>query len=327
MRITILVVALLAAFAALAGAQEVVIGGFPLGVGSSIDPEFWEPHTDALSGVADALRQHPEARAVIVGRADGTRYRDGNDAKNPGLSLGRAHALRNVLVDRFGVDSTQLLIQTSDVAIPGADYRSVSVRVEMAAEPPVVLAAAPPPAPVVVQKPAPEPKSEPIAVTEVNETNNYYDRMSLRLGIGASTSPFGGLPIVTGAVIWDRKLALNIVLGHTFWNDSYSFQGQNLQTWNRMVGLGITYYPWQDKPVGFVGGWVRVEEIAQSYYEYVRLSEGPALGVTVAPWKHVAVTGLYNPSRQRVEGTDLSAGKNGQFLLGISLFTDFGGGR
>lgn len=322
MRITVLVVALLAALAAVAGAQEVVISGFPLGVGSSIDPGFWEPHTSALTEVADALKQHPEARAVIVGRADGTRYRDGNDAKNPGLSLGRAHALRNVLVDRFGVDSTRLFIQTSDVAIPGADYRSVSVRVEMAEEPPVVLASAPPPAPVVVQ-------SEPVAqpVNQYNESNYFYDRMSLRLGVGASTSPFGGLPIVTGSVIWDRKLALNVVLGHTFWNDSYSFQGQSLETWNRMVGLGITYYPWQNKPVGFVGGWVRVEEIAQSYYEYVRLSEGPALGVSVAPWKHVAITGLYNPSRQRVEGTDFSAGKHGQFLLGISLFTDFGGGR
>jgi len=321
MKITALMVMLLAAFATVAGAQEVVIGGFPLGVGSSIDPQFWEPHSSALGQVADALKAHPDARAVIVGRADGTRYRNGNDAKNPGLSLGRAHALRNVLVDRFGVDSTQLLIQTSDVAIPGGDYRSVSVRVEM--PPPPMVAEAPPVVPVVVQEQA----SEPVAVTEVNETNNYYDRMTLRLGFGASSSPFGALPMLSGAVIWNRKLALNVILGHTFWNDSYSFQGQNLETWQRMVGGGVTWYPWVDKPVGFVGGWVRVEEIAQSYYEYVRLSEGPVVGVSITPVKHVSISGLYNPSRQRVEGTDFSSGKHGQFLLGISVFTDFGGGR
>lgn len=321
MRITVLVVALCAVLATAAGAQEVVIGGFPLGVGSSVEPEFWEPHYNALADVADALKGNKDARAVIVGRADGTRYRDGNDAKNPGLSLGRAHALRNVLVSHFGVDSSQLLIQTSDVAVSGGDYRSVSVRVEM--PPPPMVAEVPPP--VVVQESVPPPAPAP--VNNYNETNVYDDAMTLRLGIGASSSPFGGLPVVTGAVIWRQKLALNVVLGHTFWNDSYSFQGQNLETWQRMVGGGVTWYPWQNKPVGLVGGWVRVEEIAQSYYEYVRLSEGPVLGLTVTPIKHLALSGLYNPSRQRVEGTDLSSGKNGQFLLGVSFFTDFGGGQ
>lgn len=321
MKITVLVVAILTALASLAGAQEVVVGGFPLGVGSSVDPGFWDPHAGALNEVADALKKHPEARAVIVGRADGTRYRNGNDAKNPGLSLGRAHALRNVLVNRFGVDSSQLLIQTSDVAIPGGDYRSVSVRVEM-----------PPPdkdvqvsAPLVVQQTELPPGPAP--VTQVNETNYYDDQMTIRLGIGASSSPFGGLPTVTGAVIWRHTLALNVLLGHTFWNDTYQFQGQNLETWQRMVGGALTWYPWQNKPVGLVGGWVRVEEIAQGYYEYVRLSEGPVVGATVTPIKHVALSALYNPSRQRVEGTDFSSGKHGQFLLGISLFKDFGGKR
>jgi hypothetical protein len=318
MKITVRVLGILLALATTAAAQEMVIKGFPLGVGSSIDPAFWEPHYTELGQLADVLKAHPDAQAIIVGRADGTRYRSGNDAKNPGLSLGRAHALRNVLVERFGVDSTQLLIQSSDVPVPGGEYRSVSVRVVM--PPPPVVAEAPPVTPVIVQEVPPPP-------VEYNETNYFNDQMTIRLGAGASSSPFGGLPAVSGAVIWKQTLAINFMLGHTFWNDSYQFQGATLETWCRMVGIGMTWYPWQDKPVGLVGGWVRVEEIAKSYYEYVRLSEGPVLGVSVIPIRHVSLSGLYNPARQRVEGTDFSSAKNGQFLLGVSVFTDFGGGR
>jgi hypothetical protein len=321
MKLAVFTLAMVAALTCVAAAQEVVINGFPLGVGLSVDPAFWEPHYAELARFADVLGTNPEARAVIVGRADGTRYRAGNDAKNPGLALGRAHALRNVLVSRFGVDSTRLVIQSSDVLVPGGEYRSVCARIEMSPRP--VVVEQPPPAPVVMQEP---PAVQPAPVEYV-ENNTFNDQMTIRLGFGASSTPFGALPMVTGAVIWRQTVALNMVLGHTFWNDSYQFQGAKLETWNRMVGGGITVYPWRDKPVGFVGGWMRVEEIAQSYYEYVRLSEGPVLGVSVTPLKHVSLSGLYNPARQRVEGTDFSSAKNGQFLLGVSVFTDFGGGR
>lgn len=321
MKLTAFTVVLIAALTRVAAAQEVVINGFPLGVGSSVDPAFWEPHYAELARFADVLNANPEARAVIVGRADGTRYRISSDAKNPGLALGRAHALRNVLVSRFGVDSTRLVIQSSDLLVPGGEYRSVCARIELPPLP--VVAEQAPPALVVAQEP---PAVQPAPV-EYIENNTFNDQMTIRLGFGASSTPFGALPMVTGAVIWRQTVALHMVLGHTFWNDSYQFKGANLETWNRMVGGGVTVYPWRDKPVGFVGGYVRVEEIAQSYYEYVRLSEGPVLGVSVTPLKHVSLSALYNPARQRVEGTDLSSAKNGQFLLGLSVFTDFGGAR
>jgi hypothetical protein len=322
MRITVLVVSLLALTASLAGAQEVVIKGFPLGVGASIGQEFWEPYTAALSDWAATLKSNPQALGIIVGRADGTRYRDASDAKNPGLSLGRAHALRNLLVSQFGVDSTRLLIQTNDVPDRGEEYRSVSVRLVLPPEQKEVTAV-----PVNVSAPANEaPVTEP--PTELTEvTNNFYDQMTLRLGGGASSTPFGGIPMLTGAVVWRGSVALNVVVGHSFWNDSYEFKGASLKTWLRMVGGGLTVYPWRNKPIGVVGGWMRVEQIAQSYYEYVKLSEGPVLGVSATPVKHLSLSALYNPSRQRLEGTDLSSSKGGQFLFGVSVFTDFGGSR
>lgn len=316
MKISVLTIFLWAACICGSQAQEVTIGGFPLGVGNSVSPEFWDAHSAALQDVADALKEHPEARAIITGRADGTPYAEHNDAKNPGLSLGRAHALRNVLVNRFGVDSTRLFVQSIDVAEIGEEYRSVSVRVEIPKPTEVVQ-----PPPVVVAEPTPPPPAPVV--------NNYYDEdgMVVRLGIGASTSPFGSaIPMITGSLIWKRTLGFSVILGHTFWDETYEFKGQSLDTWQRMLGGALTYYPWKDKPVGFVGGWLRIEEISQTYYEYVHLSEGPALGVTVSPVKHVSLTGLYNPSRQRFEGTDFSAGKNGQFLFGVSVWTDFGGG-
>lgn len=323
MKTLVLLAGLLAFTVTAARAQEVVITGFPLGVGGTIEQQFFEPYYPQLQAVADRLAADPLARAVVVGQADGVRYAQDNDAKNPGLSLGRAHALRNVLVREFGVDSTRILIQSADVPARGDEYRSVSVRIEAlpedVEEPEVEIVPA-----AVVTAPAP---SEPAPVT-VTEYNDYStDRMSLRLSAGATSSPFGGMPTVGGAVIWKGTVSFEFVMGHTFWDDTYQFQGQNLSTWQRMASFRLAVYPWHNKPISFIGGWSRVEEIAQSYYEYVRLSEGPVLGVGVIPIKHLSLTGLYNPSRQRVEGYDMSSAKSGQFLLGISVFTDLGGGR
>ena len=323
MKTMVLLAGILALTVTAAGAQEVVITGFPLGVGATIEQKFFEPYFPQLQSVADQIALDPLAHAIVVGQADGARYVTDNDAKNPGLSLGRAHALRNVLVRHFGVDSTRVFIQSADVPARGDQYRSVSVRVETLPadtdrQVEEVLPA------VVVSEPV---TTEPAPVT-VTENNNYFsDQMALRLSAGVSSSPFGGLPMVSGAVIWKHTVSFEFVLGHTFWSDTYQFQGNSLSTWQRMVSGRITVYPWQDKPIGFIGGWSRIEEIAQSYYEYVRLSEGPVLGVGFNPFKHLSLTGLYNPSRQRLEGFDISSAKNGQFLLSISVFTDLGGGR
>jgi hypothetical protein len=315
-RILVSVLGLVALLALPSGAQELVITGFPLGVGATVGEEFFEPYYAQLQSFADVLQAEPTSRIIIVGQADGARYTKDNDAKNPGLSLGRAHALRNVLVGQFQVDPTQIFIQSSDIPVRGDQYRAVGIRIE---RPTVATEATMVPVSVPVQTEAP--------VNIVENTNYFSDQMTLRLGAGVSSGPYGALPMVSGSVIWNRKVSLEFVLGHTFWNQTYQYQGANLETWQRMVGARFAVYPWKDKPIGFVAGWSRIEEIAQSFYEYVKLSEGPVLGVNVLPWKHVSIAGLYNPARQRIAENTVSSGETAQFLISISLFTDLGGTR
>lgn len=312
----LLIVGLVAISVSSVEAQEVVITGFPLGVGATVDLGIFEPHRVPLRALADTLSLYPRARAVIVGQADGARYSTGSDAKNPGISLGRSHALRNLLVNEFQVDSTQILIQSNSVSDRGDQYRSVSVRIE---RPPV----------------DPEPFAEPVAnmtpveqpQVTVRNVTYYYEQMTLRLSAGISSTPFGAVPSVSGAVAWNHTVSLQVDLGHTFWNGSFAFKGENLKTWRRMVGGRLNVYPWQDTRLGFVGGWVRVEELAQSQHEFVKLSEGPIVGVSVIPLKHVVLVGMYNPSRHRIAGSGVALGKDGQFMVSISMFTDFGGDR
>ena len=116
-------------FLPLAGnTQEVVVSGFPVGTAGSIDDSFFEPYFTQLQMVADTLKQYPLLHAIVMGSADGETYRANNDAQNPGLALGRAHALRAILISKFGVDSTQLVVQTEEAAAKGAEYRYASVR-------------------------------------------------------------------------------------------------------------------------------------------------------------------------------------------------------
>ena len=314
MKTLFVTVGLVALLASSALAQEVVITGFPMGIGATVDQEIFAPYQAELQTLADVLEAHPEAHAVIVGQADGSRYATASDAKNPGLSLGRSHALRNMLVSEYGVDSTQLLIQSNEVPAKGDQYRSVSVRV--------------------VRPPdEPKPFGEPVAVVTpvvqpaevVQNITNYYEQMTLRLSGGITSSPFGAMPAVTGAVTWSHTVSLEIALGHTFWNDSFSFEGAKLRTWRRMLGGRLNITPWHNKSVGIVAGWTRIEEIAQSPYEFVRLSEGPVMGISVIPLHNVSLVGLFNPARHRIAGAASSVGKGGQFLLSLSVFTDFGG--
>ncbi|HQL25259.1 MAG TPA: hypothetical protein PKY95_12640, partial [candidate division Zixibacteria bacterium] len=69
---------------ATAGAQEVVIPGFPEAVGGSIGEEFFQPYYADLQALADTLAQYPLMLAVVTGGADGLEYREHHDAKNPG---------------------------------------------------------------------------------------------------------------------------------------------------------------------------------------------------------------------------------------------------
>jgi len=297
-------------------AQEVIVSDFPIGVGQDVGPEFFTPYHVELQAVADTLAKYPLARAVIVGGADGNRYQTDNDAKNPGLSLGRAHALRNVLVDEFAVDSSQLLIQSVDVVHEGGRFRFASVRIawelyRMDAR-----------LDTVANRPAEVPVAAPLDLSQY-----LADHLGLRLSVGASSTPFGGVPMLAAAVTWKKVLFVEASFGHTFWNRSFAFEGADLDTWRRMSAARVTVYPWEDTPIGLVGGWMRAEEISQQYYKYVRLSEGPFVGAEVTPFEHLGLMAAYNPARHRRAGEEFSKAKNGQFLISLALHLDLGGDR
>jgi len=297
--------------------QEVVISDLPPGAAGSIDKELLEPHFAELGAIADTLKKYPLARAVITGSADGLEYRKNNDAVNPGLALGRAHLLRSLMIKEFEVDSTQLIVQSTDVKECGGSYRFVGIRVvrdltdlESRLN---ALENRPP-----VEK----------HFTEVHEvTHDLRGIMRLQLGIGFSTSPFGGIPIISGAVSYKRIVFVECVGGHTFWNNTYRFNNTDLDTKRRMIGGQIIVFPSEKVPVGIVGGWMRIEEIAQDYYEYVKLSDGPVLGVRVTPFDFLSITGVYNPSKHREANDIKSAAKNDQFLISAMAHIGFGGDK
>lgn len=300
-----------------ASSQEVVVTGFPPGVGGSIDPRFFEPYHQDLRAVADVLQNNPLSYAIVVGGADGQRYKRDNDAKNPALALGRAHALGNLLINKFGVDSAQIKIRSEDVKAEGERYRYVSVRVDKA------IAGLSARVDTIAAR-------EPIErhFTELQEIHNdLTDSMGVRLGFGVSSSPFGAIPLINGAVSWKNALYLEFLFGHTFWNEDYEFEDANLDTKRRLFGGEIVYYPFEKKNIGIIGGWIRIEEISLKYYEYVRLSEGPIVGIRVEPWDAFSLSGTYNPARQRTLGSDLSTSKNAQFLLSLSYSISLGGNQ
>jgi len=302
--------------------QEVVVTGFPLGQGSNVDPSFFRPYYPQLQEVADTLRKYPMVHAVVTGGADGQRYRRNSDAKNPALALGRAHALRNVLVHEFNVDSTRIMVQSEDVRAKGERYRYATVRIvwefsdikanlDNLATRLDTLASRPP----VEQH-----------ITEVTEiAEDLADNMGLQLSAGISSSPFGAIPVVAGAVTWERFVFLECIVGHTFWNSSFSFQGTELDARRRMAGGQIIVYPFKDKPVGIVGGWIRTEEISQEYYKYGTMSEGPVVGVRVSHYDFLSITGVYSPTRYHDAGENDNRTRKDEFLLTLTFHTLFGG--
>ena len=318
MKTVLLIVAvLLSMVAGVASAQEVVVTGFPLGVGGSVDRHFFESYRTDLKSIADSLRNNPFARAIIVGSADGGRFRNNNDAKNPGLALGRAHALRNWLIGQFKVDSNQLVIQSKDVAPIGPRYRSVSIRLlseRTSIESRHVAAA------------MPNAGAQPGGPTEMHGTD-LVEHMGLQVGAGVTTSPYGGTPFVSGAVTWKRRIFVEGVLGYTLWDGSFLYKNASLDTRRRLAGGAVTFYPLSKVPIAGVIGWVRVEEVSQTFYQYVKLSEGPFFGLRTSILDFVTITGGYNPVKQRVAGLSISHAKNDQFLLSVGITKTFGGLR
>lgn len=314
-RSLIAVISILALFQGIALSQEIMISGFPPGVGGDISPSFFEPYYPQLKAVADTLEKYPLAIGIVTGGADGKRFLQNNDAKNPGLALGRAHALRNILIDEFDVDPGQIIVQSREADNEGGPFRFASVRVSKE------LADMEARLDTLANRPAVEKQ-----VTEIREVSTTtLESMGLRFGAGLSSTPFGALPIITGAVTWKRIIFVEGVVGHTFWNESYDFDGSKLDTWRRMAGGQVIVYPFKKIPVGAVGGWLRIEEISQMYYRYVKMSEGPVIGLRVTPLEFLSLTAVYNPSKQNLSGDILSKSKNGQILISAIVHLTFGG--
>ena len=267
----------------------------------------------------DTLAIHPNALAVVTGSADGNRYSSQNDAKNPSLALGRAHALRDVLVYKFGADSSQVVIQTKEVNVKGGQFRFARVRLVMEQ---VKMAER-------IQAVESKPPIEK-HFTEIREVATPpIESMGLKFAAGLSTSPFGFMPIVSGAVTWKQKFFIEAEFGHSLWNRSYTLETVPLDTKRRMAAGYFIAFPFDSGPVpiGFLGGWVRTEEVSQSFHKYVRLAEGPLVGVRVVPVEHLAITGAYHPVKERVADQDRADVNNGQFSLSVTAQIVFGGKR
>ena len=313
----LLLIVLITLLATTVCSQEVILTDFPAGVAGDVDQGLFDSYKSDLQVIADTLTRYPKALAIVTGGADGLRFHRYNDALNPGIALGRAHALRNYLISEMGIDSTQILVQSADYKVSGGQKRYASVRVSMKwlnDDTPTVVAASVGTAAVL-----------PPETTFVR--SDLLEHMGLQLGAGLSTSPFGLIPVISGAVTWKRQVYVEAILGYTIWEDEYFFSGTNLNTKNRMSGALISVFPLEDLPVGVVGGWVRIEEISNSYYKYVRLSEGPILGLRATPFENLSVTGVYNPSKERDSGSTLSIYDSDQFMLYATLHVTFGGAK
>ena len=306
--------------------QELTLPGFPLGIGLDVDQSFFSQYDIQLRAVADSLGKYPKSLAIITGGTDGNRYPRYNDALNPSLALGRAQALRNVLVGQYNVDSTQILVQSADAKHKGEVYRYVSIRiihgqVEIESRLHVLEQKEP------LDGRLAELSEKITALEQKPEPRLLIDDLNLHFSGGLSTSPFGPIPIVGGAVSWKKFAFIEGVLGHTFWNSDFDFAGVNLDTRKRMAGGQAVIYPFKNKRIGLLGGWYRFEEISQTFYKYVKLSEGPVFGLRGLATENISITAAYNPSKQLEAGFPLSDTDNDLFLLSLTYFLTIGGGK
>jgi hypothetical protein len=135
------------------------------------------------------------------------------------------------------------------------------------------------------------------------------------------------MPIVTAAVTWRQHAYLEIVGGHSLWDNEFRFEGEDLKTRHRMLGGHVSVFPFEEIRLGFVGGWMRVEQISQFYYEYVRLSEGPLFSLRFDPADFISIVGTYNPAKRRTAGIDKSDTDMDQFLVYATIYQLVGGGK
>jgi len=70
--------------------------------------------TTTAQNIAEAIKRTPNVKILIIGNAD---YR-GSEKLNEKLALERAQAVKNVLVESFGVDASILEIQSNGEKVP-----------------------------------------------------------------------------------------------------------------------------------------------------------------------------------------------------------------
>ena len=89
---------------------------------SIVKPEY----DDQLKKVSDFLKTYPDTRAEIEGHTDNA----GKPEANKGLSQRRADAVRQALVDRFGVEGSRLTAAGYGQERPIADNTTVEGRLK-----------------------------------------------------------------------------------------------------------------------------------------------------------------------------------------------------
>jgi hypothetical protein len=225
------------------------------------------------------------------------------------------------------VDSAQLIIQSQNVSDTGAIHRFASVRVPRGL---IDLEAKIDAGDTKINARIDSLEKRPPVekhFTEIKEVPTAFkDNFGLQLGVGFSSSPFGGMPVVSAAATWRRTAYLEFVGGHSLWKDDFRFQGKDLETRRRMLGGHVTFFPLDKFRLGVVGGWMRVEQISQYYFEYVRLSEGPLFGLRFDPFDFISVVGTYYPAKRRVSDIDRSDTDTDQFLVYATIYKLLGGG-
>lgn len=327
MKKLLLLTSCLLLFSSALTAQEVVISGFPVGVGGSVDQELFEPYYPQLQKIADTLKTYPDAYIIITGSADGINYLQQHDARNPSLALGRAHVVRNLLVKQFDVDSTRIYIQSGDVKNIGEKFRSAKIKVYRYKDNNDDLNKELADLKTRLEELENKPPIEK-HFTDVQEvTNTLADNFGLQLSAGMSSSPFGGVPIVSSAITWKRKIFVDAIFGHTFWDDQFIFEDEEIDTKLRMIGTRLTVYPKRNFNIGIVGGWMHIEKISQQHFEYAQMTEGPLIGLKARFSDKFGVSVLYNPSKYRIAEVETSTDKKNQFLLLFDFSTIFGGGK
>ncbi len=312
--------------------QEVVISGFPTGVGRSVDADFFKPYQKDLQIIADSLHKYPLAVAIITGGADGQTFKDGDDSKNPSLALGRAHTLRNFLITKFNINRLQIIISSEEVSSKGADGRFASVYISHDSKEIIRLGdrlsaieAQPSTGDLLTRIQALE--ELPPVEKHFTEVNNFSEKFGLQVSAGFSSSPFGGIPIVGGAVTWDKTLFFELNVGHTLWKNDFTHADLDLRTNRRLIGGQILLFPFENKQIGLLGGWIRIEEISNQYHEYVKMSEGVVLGARFIPFENISLTAAYNPSKHKLISDEQSIFKNDQFSISLNYYKILGGGE